>query len=83
MLLDTVAVLGSAAAATSTSARPWFVAGAIAASAVWFVLLAVFGGWVVRRYGNRAVRVIDVLSAVVLTIVAVVLAVGAVDKALG
>jgi len=83
VLLDTVAVLGSAAAATGSGARPWFVAGAIAASAVWFVLLAIFGGWVVRRYGARAIRAIDLLSAVVLTIVAVVLAVGAVDRALG
>jgi L-lysine exporter family protein LysE/ArgO len=72
--LDTVAILGSAIAATGADQRAAFTAGAMAASAVWFVFLGVLGSVVLRRFGAPVARAIDVISGVVMLVVASIFA---------
>lgn len=73
--LDTVAILGSAIAATSASGRLSFTLGAMVASAVWFLFLGVLGSVVLRRFGAPVARAVDVTSGVIMLIVATVFAV--------
>jgi L-lysine exporter family protein LysE/ArgO len=76
--LDTVAILGSAIAATAADDRTWFTAGAMVASGVWFLFLGVLGSVVLRRFGAPVARAVDVISGVIMLIVATVFAVEAV-----
>lgn len=73
--LDTVAILGSAIAATAATDRLAFTLGAMTASAVWFLFLGVLGSVVLRRFGAPVARGVDVLSGLVMLLVATVFAV--------
>ncbi len=73
--LDTVAILGSAIAANSEAAQPWFTGGAMIASAIWFLGLGLLGRLVLRRYGAPVARAVDLLSGVVMLVVATAFAV--------
>ncbi|MBO9532944.1 MAG: LysE family transporter [Solirubrobacteraceae bacterium] len=76
--LDTVAILGSAIAATESEGRLPFAIGAMIASAVWFIFLGVLGRVVLRRYGAPVARAVDLLSGTIMLIVALVFAVEAI-----
>lgn len=70
--LDTVAILGSAIAATAHDDRLSFTVGAMVASAVWFVFLGALGSLVLRRYGAPVARAVDVISGTIMLIVATI-----------
>lgn len=71
--LDTVAILGSAIVSRPADERTAFVAGAMIASAAWFITLALLGSLVLRRFAIAA-RVLDGLAGVVMLIVSAVFA---------
>lgn len=73
-IIDAVAVIGGAAATFSDEQRPYFLAGAITASALWFTGLLLFAAKGLRRLGPRVERVIDIGSGVVIIAVAVAFA---------
>lgn len=73
--LDTVAILGSAIAATSHADRLSFTVGAMVASAVWFLFLGALGSLVLRRFGAPVARAVDLISGTIMLIVATVFAV--------
>lgn len=76
--LDTVAILGSAIAATDQDSRLPFTLGAMLASTVWFLFLGVLGRIVLRRYGAPVARAVDLLSGAVMLLVATVFAIEAI-----
>lgn len=76
--LDTVAILGSAIAATAAGNRMSFTIGAMVASTVWFLFLGVLGSVVLRRFGAPVARAVDVISGVIMLIVATVFAIEAI-----
>ena len=76
--LDTVAILGSAVAATAAADRASFAVGAMIASAAWFLFLGALGSLVLRRYGAPVARAVDLLSGTIMLIVAAVFAVEAI-----
>jgi L-lysine exporter family protein LysE/ArgO len=73
-ILDTVAVLGSAIAARTPAARPAFAAGAVSASWLFFLALAVAGSAVGSQLTPRAHRWIQVGSGLIMLLFAVLLA---------
>lgn len=73
--LDTVAILGSAIAATAHDDRLAFTVGAMLASTVWFLFLGALGSLVLRRFGAPVARAIDLISGAIMVIVATVFAV--------
>jgi L-lysine exporter family protein LysE/ArgO len=76
--LDTVAILGSAIAATARAERLAFTLGAMVASTVWFVFLGVLGSVVLRRYGAPVARSVDILSGTIMLIVATIFGIEAI-----
>jgi L-lysine exporter family protein LysE/ArgO len=75
--LDTVAILGSAIAATAAANRLSFTVGAMVASTVWFIFLGVLGSVVLRRFGAPVARAVDVISGAIMLIVATIFAIEA------
>lgn len=74
-ILDTVGVIGAAVAAQPASSRTVFAIGAMSASWLWFMVLAV-GAAQVRRYlTERGARWFDRFSGLVMLLFAVLLAV--------
>lgn len=75
--LDTVFLLGSIAS-THGADRWWFALGAVCASAIWFFALA-YGARYLGRWlsGPKAWRILDAVIAVVMTVIAVNLLLGA------
>ncbi|KHK98941.1 amino acid transporter [Microbacterium mangrovi] len=75
--LDTVFLLGSIAS-THGADRGWFALGAVCASALWFFALA-YGARFLGRWLStpRAWRILDGIIAIVMTVIAVNLVVGA------
>ncbi len=75
--LDTVVLLGSISTQQPAAARPWFGAGAVAASFVWFATLG-FGARALAGVFARpaAWRVLDALIALVMWAIAVSLLAG-------
>lgn len=69
--LDTVVLLGSISAQYSDEARPFFAAGAVTASFVWFMALAT-GATLLAPYLAKpnTWRVIDALTATVMLVIA-------------
>jgi L-lysine exporter family protein LysE/ArgO len=67
MYLDTVVLLGTLSGQHATSVRPWFAAGAITASFVWFSALGV-GARLLTPWFAKPVawRVLDGLIAAVM-----------------
>ncbi|MDQ8042997.1 MAG: LysE family transporter [Patulibacter sp.] len=76
--LDTVAILGSAIATNDPSNRLSFTVGAMVASVIWFAFLAVLGAVVLRRYGARVARAVDLISGVVMLVVATIFVIEAI-----
>jgi L-lysine exporter family protein LysE/ArgO len=77
--LDTVAILGSAIVTNPAPDRLSFTLGAMLASVAWFVFLAVLGAVVLRRYGAPVARAVDLVSGVVMLVVATVFVVEAIQ----
>jgi L-lysine exporter family protein LysE/ArgO len=72
-LIDTVGVIGAVAASRGLTERAWFCAGAVLASLLWFNLL---GGGAALARGRLTIRVrrmINIGSAVVMSLFAVIL----------
>jgi L-lysine exporter family protein LysE/ArgO len=80
-ILDTVGVIGSAIAATRAPARLSFTAGAMTASAVWFLGLTLAGALAARWLTPRRRRWLDRISGLVLLAFAAAFAVEAVRTA--
>ena len=70
--LDTVAILGSAIAATAHDDRLSFTVGAMLASTAWFLFLGALGSLVLRRFGAPVARAVDLISGTIMLIVATV-----------
>ena len=72
--LDTVLLLGSIGAQQSAPLRPWFLAGACAASMLWFSLLGFGSRWLAPLFGcPRAWQVLDGLIAATMFVLAALL----------
>jgi L-lysine exporter family protein LysE/ArgO len=76
--LDTVAILGSAIVTNEPHDRLSFTLGAMIASGVWFSVLAALGAVVLRRYGAPVARAVDLISGVIMLIVATIFVVEAI-----
>jgi L-lysine exporter family protein LysE/ArgO len=72
--LDTVVLVGALGAQQSDAARPWFLAGAVSASAVWFTSLG-YGARLLAPLFARPVawRVLDALVALTMWLLAAML----------
>lgn len=72
--LDTVLLVGSIGAQQPDAMRPWFVAGASAGSAGWFVLLGYGARWLAPWFARpRAWQMLDSLIGVTMLSLAVLL----------
>lgn len=65
-VLDTVGIIGVAAAAQRAASRPLFAGGAVAASIVWFSAIALGAAALRRKLTPRVRQVIDLCSGLVL-----------------
>ncbi len=72
--LDTVLLVGSIGAQQSEAMRPWFVTGASAASAGWFVLLGYGARWLAPWFARpRAWQMLDSLIGLTMLTLAILL----------
>ena len=72
--LDTVLLLGSIGAQQPAPLRPWFLAGACAASVLWFSLLGFGSRWLAPVFARpRAWQVLDGLIAATMLVLAAML----------
>lgn len=72
--LDTVLLVGSIGAQHPATARPWFIAGASAASLGWFCALGFGARWLAPWFARpRAWQVLDGLIGVTMAVLAVLL----------
>lgn len=69
--LDTVLLVGNLGARQPSELRAWFVAGAVAGSALWFCLLGLGGRWLAPWFARaRAWQVLDLLTGATMWVIA-------------
>ena len=72
--LDTVLLVGSSGAQQPSALRPWFIAGASAASLTWFALLGFGARWLAPWFARpRSWQVLDGLIGVTMWVLAALL----------
>ena len=72
--LDTVLLVGSIGAQHAAPLRPWFVAGASAASLVWFTALGFGARWLAPWFARpRAWQILDALIGLTMAVLAILL----------
>ncbi len=77
--LDTVLLVGNLGARQPAGLRVWFVAGAIAASTSWFVLLGFGGRWLAPCFARaRAWQILDMLTGTTMCVLALRLLAGSI-----
>lgn len=74
--LDTFVVLGSVGGQLESQFRPWFTAGALTASFVWFFALAILAAWFSPVLNKpRSQRIINIFVGTVMWFIAIQLAI--------
>jgi len=78
--LDTFVVLGSLGGQLPAESRKWFALGSASASLIWFFGLAMLAAWLAPRLNTaRAQRIINLLVGLVMWLIALKLALQALD----